>query len=347
MVSTDRHGFASDNNSGAHPKIMDAIIKANQGHVIAYGDDPYTQSACKKFEEVFGKGTQVYFVYNGTGANVVSLQAITSSFNAIICAQTAHINEDECGAPEKFTGCKLLTLPSSDGKIRVKQVEPLLHILGNEHHAQPCAVSITQATELGTVYRPEEIKAITTFAHDHGMRVHMDGARICNAAASLGLGLREITRDVGIDILSFGGTKNGLMFGEAVVIFDTELARDFKFIRKQSTQLASKMRFIAVQFETLLSDELWLENARHANEMARLLANEIKDIPGVEITQSVDINALFVKLPREIIPRLQEESFFYVWDEGQSIVRWMTSFDTTEEDIEAFVKLLKKHLASV
>jgi len=346
MTSNFMHSFASDNNSGVHPKIMEAILKANEGHVVAYGDDPYTKSALKKIQDVFGKDTEVFFVYNGTGANVVSLQALTSSFNGIICAETAHINEDECGAPEKHTGCKLLAVPSPDGKIRVQQIKPLLHIVGNEHHAQPCALSITQATELGTVYRPNEIEAITRFAHENGLRVHMDGARICNAAASLGVGLREITRDVGVDILSFGGTKNGLMFGEAVLVFDPQLTTNMKFIRKQTTQLASKMRYIATQFEALLTDDLWLENARHANEMARLLAEQVKDIPGVEITQSVEINALFVKLPAEVIPKLQAESFFYLRDEEQSIVRWMTSFDTTEEDIDAFVKLLKKHLAS-
>ncbi|MBW1928667.1 MAG: low specificity L-threonine aldolase [Deltaproteobacteria bacterium] len=344
MTTKFKRGFASDNNSGVHPKIMQAILRANEGHVVAYGDDPYTESAVAKFKEIFGPETQVYLVYNGTGANVLGLQAMTEPFNAIICAETAHINVDECGAPEKFTGCKLLTLPSQDGKIRVEQIRPLLHARGNEHHAQPRVISITQATELGTVYGPDEIEAITRFAHDNGMLVHMDGARISNAAAFLGTGLREITRDVGVDVLSFGGTKNGMMFGEAVLIFAPELAKNFKYIRKQGTQLASKMRFIAVQFETLLSEELWLKNAQHANRMARLLAEKVKDIPGVEITQSVDINALFVKLPKDIIPRLQSESFFYVWDEQESIVRWMTSFDTTEEDIEAFSDLLKRHL---
>ena len=346
MIEITGHSFASDNNSGVHPIVMEAIVKANQGHVIAYGDDPYTLSAIEKFKEVFGEDTEVFFVYNGTGANVVGLQAITSSFNAIICAETSHINEDECGAPEKHTGCKLLTLPSPDGKVRVKQMAHLLHVIGNEHHVQPCAISITQATELGTVYKPEEIRAITQFAHRNNLRVHMDGARICNAAASLGVGLREITRDLGIDILSFGGTKNGLMFGEAVLVFDPALAANMKYIRKQTTQLASKMRFIAAQLEALLTDDLWLENARHANKMAQLLAKQIKDIPEVEITQPVEINALFVKLPREVIPGLQAESFFYMWDEDQSIVRWMTSFDTTEEDIEAFVGLVKNHLES-
>ncbi len=347
MIQITGPSFASDNNSGVHPKVMEAIFNANRGHVVAYGDDPYTQSAIGKFKEVFGEDTEIFFVYNGTGANVVGLQAITSSFNAIICANTAHINEDECGAPEKHTGCKLLTLPSPDGKIRVEQMEHLLHVIGNEHHAQPCAISITQATELGTVYKPEEILAITQFAHRHGLRVHVDGARICNAAASLGIGLREITRDVGIDVLSFGGTKNGLMFGEAVLVFDPALARNMRYIRKQTTQLASKMRFTAVQFETLLTDDLWLENAGHANKMARILEKEIRGIPSLEITQEVEINALFVKVPKEVIPKLREEFFFYVWDEENSIVRWMTSFDTKEEDIRAFANLIRDTVKTI
>jgi len=344
MKKAAPHSFASDNNSGVHPKVMEAIIEANKGHVIAYGDDPYTESATGKLKEVFGQDVGVFFVYNGTGANVVGLQALVSPFNAIVSAQSAHINEDECGAPEKHTGCKLLTIPSPDGKISVDQIGPFLHMSGNEHHVQPSAISITQATELGTVYRPDEIEAITRFAHENNMRVHMDGARIYNAAATLGVGLRDITRDVGVDILSLGGTKNGLMFGEAVLVFDPGLTGDIKYIRKQTTQLASKMRFIAAQFEALFTDELWLENAMHANQMAQLLAEKVKDLPGVEITQSVDINALFVKLPPDVIPRLQAESFFYLWDEQRSIVRWMTSFDTTEEDIQDFVALLKRYL---
>jgi threonine aldolase len=344
MEPKNRRGFASDNNAGVHLRIMEAFARANHGHVVAYGDDPYTVSATGKFREVFGEGTQVFFVYNGTGANVLGLKALTRGFNAVICAETAHINVDECGAPEKFTGCKLLTLPTENGKITVDQIKPGLHALGNEHHAQPRVISITEATELGTVYRPEEIEAITRFAHAHDMLVHMDGARIANAAVSLDLGLREITRDLGVDVLSFGGTKNGMMFGEAVVFFREDLARDFKYIRKQGMQLASKMRYIAVQFETLLTDDLWRKNARHANEMAALLAQEVRKIPAVTITQDVDSNGVFARVPREVIPLLQEAYHFYVWDEETSIVRWMASFDTTEEDIMDFSGLLKAHL---
>jgi len=344
MKVKNKRGFASDNNAGVHPRILEAFARANDGHVVAYGDDPYTESAVGMFREVFGGETEVFFVYNGTGANVLGLQALTDSFNAVICAETAHINVDECGAPEKFTGCKLITIPTENGKITVDQIKPHLHALGNEHHTQPRIISITQATELGTVYRPEEIEAITRFAHERHMLVHMDGARIANAAVSLDLGLREITRDAGVDILSFGGTKNGMMFGEAVVFFREELAGDFRYIRKQGMQLASKMRYIAVQFEALLTEELWRKNARQANEMATLLAQEVRKIPAIIITQDVDSNGVFAQVPRGVIPLLQKEYFFYVWDEGTSIVRWMASFDTTEDDIIGFTDLLKAHL---
>jgi threonine aldolase len=276
---------------------------------------------------------------------VLSLQALTRPHHAVVCARTAHIHEDECGAPEKLAGCKLLPLATGDGKISADQVRPLLHSIGFEHHSQPKAISITQATELGTVYRPEEIRAITGFAHENGMRVHMDGARLCNAAAALDLPLRALTGDAGVDVLSFGGTKNGLMYGEAVVFFDPSLASDFKYIRKQGTQLASKMRFMAAQFQAFFADDLWLRSARHANRMARLLAERASAVPGVEISREVEANGVFAVLPREAIPRLQERFFFYVWDEERSEVRWMTSFDTTEEEIEAFVTLIGDVLA--
>jgi threonine aldolase len=345
MKPGNKRGFASDNNAGVHPKILEAVVQANQGHVVAYGDDPHTESATRKFKEIFGEDTEVFFVYNGTGANVLSIQALTDSFQAVICAETAHINEDECGAPEKFTGCKLLPISTGNGKITVDQIGLHLHALGNEHHAQPRVISLTQATELGTVYRPQETEEITRFAHQNGLFVHLDGARIANAAVSLKTGLREITRDVGIDVLSFGGTKNGIMFGEAVVFFNRALARDFKFIRKQGAQLASKMRFIAVQFEALLTDDLWRRNAQLANNMAALLEREVRSIPHLTITQPVDANAVFAAIPPRHIQPLTQEYFFYVWDEEQSIVRWMTSFDTTQEDIMGFVALLRRVLA--
>ncbi len=344
MEEATRKGFASDNSSGVHPEVLEAMARVNRGHTVAYGEDAFTESARALFREQFGDQVETHFVFTGTGANVLSLQALTRSHHAVVCAESSHINEDECGAPEKFTGCKLLGVPTKDGKITVDQVRPFLHSIGFEHHAQPTVISITQATELGTLYRPEEIRAITRFAHENGMRVHMDGARLCNAAAALDLPLRALTGDAGIDVLSFGGTKNGLMFGEAVVFFDPALAADFKYIRKQGTQLASKMRFLAAQFQAFFTDDLWLRSARHANRMARLLAERASAIPGVRISQEVEANGVFAALPREAIPWLQERFFFHVWNEERSEVRWMTSFDTTEEDIERFVSLLRDTL---
>ena len=344
MEQKIKRGFASDNNSGVHPEILNAMSSVNRGHTIAYGDDVYTESAIQKFKDIFGKDIDVYFVFTGTGANVLGLKATTEPFNAVICADTAHIHVDECGAPEKFTGCKLLTIPTKNGKITTQQIKPYLHSLGFEHHAQPRVISITQATELGTVYDLEEIKEITDFAHNNNLLVHMDGARLCNAAAGLHTDLKIITSEAGIDVLSFGGTKNGMMYGEAIVFFNKELSESFKYIRKQGMQLASKMRFIAIQFETLLSNNLWIKNARHANNMAQLLAGEVSKIPQVKITQKVEANGVFAVLPGRVIPVLQKEYFFYVWNEEISEVRWMTSFDTTKQDIMNFVKLLKKVL---
>ena len=337
-----RRSFASDNNAGVHPKMMEAIAKANDGHVVAYGDDLYTSAAVKKFRQHFGRDTEVFFVFGGTGANVLGLKAATSSHHAIICAETAHINVDECGAPEKFTGCKLLPVRTPDGKLRTEQLGPLLHEIGFEHHVQPHVISISQATEMGTVYTASEIKSLAAFAHNHDMFLHMDGARISNAAASLGVKLRTITRDAGVDILSFGGAKNGMMYGEAVVFLNRELAKDFKYTRKQGTHLPSKMRFISAQFDALLSDELWRRNAEHSNRMAQLLSAELQAMPQLEITQKVESNGVFVRIPKKYIPSLQKHYFFYVWNEAISEARLMTSFDTTEEDIRDFVELLKR-----
>src|SRR6266550_2311892 len=334
--------FASDNNAGVHPLVMEALATANQGHVIAYGDDAYTARAVKKFLEHFGKETEVYFVFGGTGANVLGLKAATESYHAIICAETAHINVDECGAPEKFTGCKLLSLPTPDGKLIPSQLSPLLHNVGFEHHVQPRVISISQATEMGTIYTPRELKALSSFAHDHGMLLHMDGARVANAAASLGVKLRVMTKDAGVDILSFGGAKNGMMYGEAVVFFDKNLARDFKFTRKQGTHLPSKMRFISAQFEALLTNDLWQQNAQHANRMAQLLAHELARIPELTITQKVAANGVFALVPKRYVPLLQKRYFFYVWNEEASEVRFMTSFDTTEQDISNFIGHVRK-----
>lgn len=334
--------FASDNNAGVHPNILKAIEAANNGHVVAYGDDPYTEKAIVRFKNLLGNNIEVFFVFGGTAANVLGIKTATESFNAVICAHTAHINVDECGAPEQFTGCKLLTVPTKNGKIAVEQIAHHVHGIGDQHHVQAKVISITQATEMGTLYTPKEIKAIADYAHQNNMLLHMDGARIANAVVGLGVDIKDITKTAGVDILSFGGTKNGMMFGEAVVFFNRELAKNFKFVRKQGMQLTSKMRFISAQFEALFANGLWLENARQANKMARLLAEKVKDIPQVKTTQKVQANAVFAIVPKQSIPKLQEKYFFYVWNEETSEVRWMASFDTQEEDIENFVKFVKE-----
>ena len=324
--------------------MLDAMNGVNEGHVIAYGDDPYTAAATEKIRQELGPGAGVYFVFTGTAANVLGLKASTENWNSVICADTAHIHCDECGAPEFFTGCKLLTVSPRDGKLTVDLIKKHMHGFDFEHHAQPKVVSVTQATEMGTVYTPDELREICDYAHSLGLLVHMDGARICNAAVSLGVSLAEITGGTGIDVLSFGGTKNGLMYGEAIVFFNRELERNFKYVRKQGMQLASKMRYIAAQFDAMLTDRLWHKNADHANSMARLLADEVSRIPGIEITQKVQINGVFAIVPPEIVPGLQKEFFFYVWNEETSEVRWMTSWDTTEEDIRGFARLLSEKM---
>lgn len=337
-------GFGSDNFSGVLPEVFKALEEAAYGHQHSYGDDDYTAKAIQDFKAVFGDHIEVYFVYNGTGANILGLSAFVRSYNAIICAETAHINVDECGAIQKQAGCKLLTLPTFDGKLNTGLLQNHMHGFGDQHHSQPSIISLTQCTELGTAYTPEELKEICDFAHTHGLYVHMDGARLANAVASLGCSPLDITVKAGIDVLSFGGTKNGMMFGEAVIFFNTSFCQDIKYMRKQAMQLHSKSRFIAAQFSALLKNDLWLKTAGHANNMAQKLANEAALIPGVKITQKVQGNEVFAIIPRDRIKTLQEECFFYVWDENASEVRWVCSFDTTENDIIEFLDLLRKEL---
>jgi threonine aldolase len=338
--------FASDNNAGVHPEILDAIARVNQGHVIAYGDDPYTRSAIAKFEEHFGAGIDVFFTFNGTGANVLGLQAINRPYHAVLCSEYAHIYSDECGAPEKHTGCKLIPLPHQDGKITLNAVKHAYHGIGDQHHVQARVISITQSTEMGTVYKPEEIQALAGFAHENRMFLHMDGARIANAAASLGQTLRQVTRDLGVDVLSFGGTKNGIMGGEAVVFFNRKLSPDFLYLRKQGMQLASKMRFIAAQFEALLTNDLWRRSAEHANAMARLLEAELRRIPQIKVIWKVEANGVFAQIPRHAVEKIKQRYFFYMWIEEECIVRWMCSFDTTEEDVREFAKVVAEAVKS-
>jgi threonine aldolase len=340
ILARTTRSFASDNNAGVHPEVLDAIVRANQGHVVAYGDDSYTRSAIAKFEEHFGSDIEVFFTFNGTGANVLGLQALNRPYHAVLCSDYAHIYTDECGAPEKHTGCKLIPLPHQDGKITLEAVRHAYHGIGDQHHVQVRVISITQSTEMGTVYQAEEIEALARFAHEHEMFLHVDGARIANAAVSLGQTLRQATRDLGVDVLSFGGTKNGIMGGEAVIFFDRASSSDFLYLRKQGMQLASKMRFIAVQFEALLTNDLWRRSAEHSNRMARLLENELRRIARVRIVWKVEANGVFAQIPRHAIAKIKERYFFYPWIEEECIVRWMCSFDTTEEDVKDFASVV-------
>ncbi|NUU21189.1 MAG: low specificity L-threonine aldolase [Streptomycetaceae bacterium] len=337
-------GFASDNYAGAHPEILAAIALANGGHQVAYGEDAYTAHLQEVFQTHFGPAARVYPVFNGTGANVVALQAVTQRWESVICADSAHIHVDECGAPEKVGGLKLLPVPTQDGRLTPELIDRQAWGWGDEHRAQPHVVSIAESTELGTVYTPEEIADICRHAHDHGMVVHLDGARLANAAASLGVPLRALSTDAGVDILSFGGTKNGLMFGEAVVVLNPDVVRGLDYLRKLSMQLTSKMRFLSVQFEALMAGDLWLRNARHTNAMAARLAAAVRDIPGVELTRPVQSNAVFAVLPAEVTARLQKRFRFYTWDESTGEVRWMTAFDTTEADDDAFAAAIREEL---
>ena len=326
--------FASDNNSGVHPLIIDAIVKANSDHAVGYGDDPWTEEAKQKLNEVFGDNASPFFVFNGTGANSIALQAITRSFNSIICTQTAHIFVDECGAPARMTGCTMTAIPTFDGKLTPELIRPHLHGFGVCHHPQPKAVYISQTTELGTAYTIAEIQAIADLIHSFDMYLHVDGARLANACAFLNCTMKQLTVDAGVDILSFGGTKNGMLQGESVISFRPELSDSLQFFRKQSAQLASKMRYLSAQFIPYLTDDLWLSNANHANRQAAKLVNILKQYPQVKFTQKPETNQLFFTLPKDVAQKLSEKYFFYYWNEEASEVRFVTSWDTTDDDIE-------------
>lgn len=333
-------GFGSDNHAGAHPEVLEAIAAANEGHAASYGADRWTARAEALFREHFGADARGFCVFNGSGANVAAIDALTRPFEGVICTDVAHMNTDECGAPERLAGAKLLTVATEQGKLTPDDLRRWEQSRGDEHQVQPRLVSITQATELGTVYTLDETRAIAAAAHELGMLVHVDGARLANAAAALDAPLAALTTEAGIDAVSFGGTKNGLLVGDAVVFCRPELAADFAFTRKQLLQLASKMRFVSAQFEALLGGELWLQNARHANAMAARLAAAVEALDGVEVSHPVEANAVFARLPRAAIERLLAElpgeHPFYVWDEAANEVRWMCAWDTAPEDVDEF-----------
>ena len=345
----DRIFFASDNNSGAHPRVLEALVRVNAGSAASYGEDAYTAEAVEVLKKTFGPSARPWFVFLGTAANVLGLKTMLRSHHAILCSKDAHINCDECGAPEAIIGSKLVALPSHHGKVRIKDCLGALHMREAVHHNYPQVLSITQSTECGTVYTLEELKSIRRFCTENSLYLHMDGARLSNAAAALGASLREISADIGVDVLSFGGTKNGLMFGEVIIFFNDELGHAFNYIRKQHMQLVSKMRFMAVQFLEYLKDGLWLENASSANRMTALLAGELSSMSHVSIVHPVEVNAIFARMHKNAIAKLQERFYFYVHDEYDAegnpqdwqTVRLMTSFNTTEEEVQIFADAIR------
>ena len=351
MLPAPISSFASDNTAGIAPEVLAAMASANEGAAIAYGDDETTARFQGQIRDLFGEGAQALLCWGGTGANIVGLSTLVRPHQGIICPTSAHINVDECGGPERFTGSKLIDVETADGKLTPAHIENQLHVMGNVHHVQPGAISVTQITEYGTLYSVEELEAVCATSKRQGLRVHMDGARLANAAAALDVPVRSFTRDLGVDVLSFGGTKNGIGYGEAVVFFDDQLFELGRFAQKASAQLPSKMRFVAAQFAALLDDDLWLRHGRHANAMARRLADGAAGIAGIELTQPVAANAVFAKLPRPSIQRLQAWSHFYVWAPAPAgtaaidEVRWMTSFETTEECVDRFLAGLAAELA--
>ena len=340
MPPAPSRAFASDNAAGAHPAVLEAVLSANEGHALAYGSDRWTAETETRMRDIFGSHVETFLTWNGTGANVMALGTMLQPGDCVVCSEWAHIAVDETGAPERSLGAKVLTLASSDAKVVPEQLRSLGHLQGVQHHAQPGVVSITQSTELGTLYTADEIAALCETAHSMGMKVHLDGARLANATAALGgtlAALRSFTVDAGVDVVSFGGTKAGLMGGEAVVYLDTTLARRAKYVRKQVNQLPSKMRFVAAQFNALLDEQRWIEGAEHANRMATRLYEATRDLPGVTYDAAPQVNSVFPCLPKWSIAPLQEWCFFWDWNVARDQVRWMTAWDTTIEDVDRFV----------
>ena len=337
-------GFASDNFAGVHPQVLEKLLACNHGHAMAYGEDPITARARAAFSRLFGQDVTTHFVFNGTAANNLSLMAFAKPYGAVVCSDVAHLCNDESTAPERFLGMRLQPVQSREGKIIPAALEEVLGRGHGVHGAHPVALTITQPTELGTLYTLEELRALIGLARAHGLGVHVDGARIGCAVAALGISLRELILESDVDALSFGGTKQGMLCGEAVVYLKPGLAADFPYWQKHSMQLASKMRFISAQFEGLLEQDLWIENGRHANAMAQLLLESVRKLPKVEVVHPTQANSVFARIPVELVEPLQNETFFWPWDERQGVVRWMCAFDTQPEDIARFVSVLGRAL---
>ena len=338
-------GFASDNYAGVHPEILEALTRVNSGHQVAYGDDSITAELDERMATLFGRPVGIYPVFNGTGANVVALSSIMNQWEAVVCTSTAHIHMDEGGAPEKVAGIKLWTVADINGKLTPDLIRSAAHDFGFVHYAQPGAVSIAQSTEMGTVYTVEEVTAISECAHELGLRVHMDGARIANAAAALGVPVADFTINAGVDILSFGGTKNGMLMGEVIVVFTPDVVHGVEYFRKSYMQLNSKMRFASAQMIALLNEDLWLKSATHANEMAQKLKFAVEQIPGITIEVPTDANAVFARMPAEVIERLQSKWRFYTWD-SPTLARWMCAWDTQASDVDAFAADIATEMAA-
>jgi threonine aldolase len=333
--------FASDNWAGACPEVMEALVSANTGYSHAYGDDRYTEEAVASFRKLFGQQAEVFFVYNGTAANILALSSVSHSFNAVICAEHAHINVDECGGFENFSGAKLLDIPTTNGKLTPDMIRPFVKANLYPHQSVPNVITITQATEVGTIYTVEEIKTLADFAHQHNLLLHIDGARIANSVVALNTDFKTMISDAGVDILSFGGTKNGMMFGEAVVFLKHDLAQHFELFRKQGMQLHSKMRFISAQFSALLQNDVWKKNAEHANKMAQYLAKRLQEIPEITFSQEVEANGIWAIIPKHLAEKMQDAHFFYPWNESKNEYRLMCSWDTTQAEIDLFFEMLR------
>lgn len=344
LHDVERRGFASDNYAGVHPDVLAALAAVNGGHVTSYGADPYTIRLDEVLRGHFGASATAYPVFNGTGANVVSLALMTQRWDGAICADDAHVNQDECGAPEKLAGVKLYAVPIPNGKLTPELIATQARGFDFEHHAQPKVVTITQSTEMGTLYQPDEIAAICDYAHSKGMTVHLDGSRLGNAAAALECDLATLTSDVGVDVLSLGGTKNGLLGAEAVVVLNPDAVTKPLFVRKLMAQLPSKMRFVSAQLLALYDGDLWRRSATHANAMAQRLATGMRAVDGVTITQEPQVNAVFAVLDREVVEIVRRDYAFYDWNDATGEVRWMTAFDTTEEDVDGFVDAVRREL---